>query len=406
MKFNLPIYMDNNATTKMDERVFEEMKPYFLEQYGNAASRNHQFGWVAEDAVDLARERIGKLIGSSPKEIIITSGATESDNLAIKGVAEMYREKGNHIITSTIEHKAVLDTCKWLEKNGYEVTYLDPQKDGSTTAEQIKDAIKENTILVSIMLGNNEIGTINDVKSIGAVCREAGVLFHTDATQGVGKIPVNVDEMNIDLLSFSGHKIYGPKGVGGLYVRRKNPRVRLAAVQHGGGHERGMRSGTLNIPGIVGLGKACELAMEELESEQKRLYELQNYFIDKVFSQLDHVYLNGSRENRLPGNVNISFNYVEGESIIMVLKDFAVSSGSACTSKSLEPSYVIKALGVSDELAHSSIRFGFGRYTTKEEVDYLIQVIVSGISKLREMSPLYEMVQEGIDLSKVEWQEH
>ena len=398
--------MDNNATTKMDERVFEEMKPYFLEQYGNAASRNHQFGWVAEDAVDLARERIGKLIGSSPKEIIITSGATESDNLAIKGVAEMYREKGNHIITSTIEHKAVLDTCKWLEKNGYEVTYLDPQKDGSTTAEQIKDAIKENTILVSIMLGNNEIGTINDVKSIGAVCREAGVLFHTDATQGVGKIPVNVDEMNIDLLSFSGHKIYGPKGVGGLYVRRKNPRVRLAAVQHGGGHERGMRSGTLNIPGIVGLGKACELAMEELESEQKRLYELQNYFIDKVFSQLDHVYLNGSRENRLPGNVNISFNYVEGESIIMVLKDFAVSSGSACTSKSLEPSYVIKALGVSDELAHSSIRFGFGRYTTKEEVDYLIQVIVSGISKLREMSPLYEMVQEGIDLSKVEWQEH
>jgi cysteine desulfurase len=406
MALKKPIYMDNNATTRMDERVFDEMKPFFMETYGNAASRNHSFGWAAEEAVDVAREKIAKLIGATAKEIIITSGATESDNLAIKGIAEMYKEKGNHIITSKIEHKAVLDTCKWLEKKGYEVTYLQPESDGRVTPEQVEEAITDQTILVSVMLANNEIGTISDIKSIGAVCRKNNVFFHSDATQGVGKVPVNVDDMNIDLMSFSGHKIYGPKGVGGLYVRRKNPRVRLSAIQHGGGHERGMRSGTLNVPSIVGLGKACEIAMEEMEKEEKRLKKLSDYFIDTILKELDYTYLNGSREHRLPGNVNISFNYVEGESILMVLKDFAVSSGSACTSKSLEPSYVLKELGASDELAHSSVRFGFGRFTTKEEVDYLIEVIIKGIRHLRDLSPLYEMVKEGIDLKDVEWKEH
>ena len=406
MSLKLPIYMDNNATTKMDPVVLEEMMPYLTDNFGNAASRNHSFGWVAEEAIDISRNRISELIGSSPKEIIFTSGATESDNLAIKGVAEMYQSKGNHIITSMIEHKAVLDSCKYLEKHGYEVTYLKPQENGEVTAEQVKEAITDKTILVTLMLANNEIGTINDLKSIGAVCREKGVLFHSDATQGVGKVPVNVDEMNIDIMSFTGHKIYGPKGVGALYVRRKNPRVRLSATVHGGGHERGMRSGTLNVPGIVGLGKACQIAQEKLESEMERLNGLRKRFTEKIFSELDHIYLNGDSDKRLPGNVNISFEYIEGESLLMALKDFALSSGSACTSKSLEPSYVIKALGASDELAHSSIRFGFGRFTTEEEVDYCAEVVIKSANRLREMSPLYEMALEGIDLKKVQWQEH
>ena len=406
MSLTLPIYMDNNATTQLDPRVLEDMMPYLTNMYGNAASRNHSFGWVAEEAVELAKEEIADLIASSPKEIVITSGATESDNLAIKGVAEMYQEKGKHIITSTIEHKAVIDTCKYLEKHGYEVTYLDPTKDGETTAEMVKDAIKENTILVSIMLANNEIGTINNVKAIGEVCRANNVLFHTDATQGVGKIPIDVNEMNIDLMSFSAHKIYGPKGVGALYVRRKNPRVRVSAIQHGGGHERGMRSGTLNVPGIVGLGKACKYAKEEMETESKHLNKMRDDFIAKVMSELDYAYLNGHPTNRLPGNVNLSFAYVEGESLLMALKNIALSSGSACTSKSLEPSYVIKALGVSEELAHSSLRFGFGRFTKQEEVDYVADELIKHVKRLREMSPLYEMVQEGIDLGKVAWQAH
>ena len=406
MSLTLPIYMDNNATTKLDQRVLDEMMPYLTESYGNAASRNHSFGWVAEEAVDLAKERIAKLIGASPKEIVITSGATESDNLAIKGVAEMYQEQGNHIITSKVEHKAVLDTCKYLEKHGYEVTYLDPKKDGSIDAEMVEKELKKSTILVSLMIANNEIGTITDITSIGALCREHNVLFHTDGTQGVGKIPVSVDEMNIDILSFSGHKIYGPKGVGALYVRRKNPRVRLSALQHGGGHERGMRSGTLNVPGIVGLGKAAELCGEELESEMKRLSGMRDWFINKVTSELDYVYINGDKSNRLPGNVNLSFEFVEGESLLMALKDVALSSGSACTSKSLEPSYVIKALGVSEELAHSSLRFGFGRFTTQQEVEYVAESVIKHVKRLRDMSPLYEMALEGIDLTKVEWQEH
>jgi cysteine desulfurase len=406
MSLTLPIYMDNNATTKLDPRVLDAMLPYLTEMYGNAASRNHSFGWVAEEAVEQAKEEIADLIGSSAKEIVITSGATESDNLAIKGVAEMYHEKGNHIITSSIEHKAVIDTCKYLEKHGCEVTYLNPKEDGETTAEMVRAAIKENTILVSIMMANNEIGTVNNIKAIGEVCREKNILLHTDATQGVGKIPVNVDDMNIDLMSFSGHKIYGPKGVGALYVRRKNPRVRISALQHGGGHERGMRSGTLNVPGIVGLGKACKFSKEEMDSEIKRLVELREYFIEKVMADLDYTYLNGHAKNRLPGNVNLSFAYVEGESLLMALKNIALSSGSACTSKSLEPSYVIKALGVSEELAHSSLRFGFGRFTKKEEVDYVVEELIKHVKRLRDMSPLYEMVQEGIDLGKVTWQAH
>jgi cysteine desulfurase len=403
---HLPLYMDNHATTAMDPRVLEAMMPYFSGKFGNAASRNHAFGWEAEAAVEIAREQIAKLIGATAKEIIFTSGATESNNLAIKGVAEMYKERGNHIITQVTEHKAVLDTCKRLEKLGYEVTYLPVQADGLVSVDALKAAITDKTILVSIMLVNNEIGVIQPVAEIGKLCHEKGIIFHTDAVQAVGKIPVNVQEMNIDLLSLSGHKIYGPKGVGALYVRRRNPRVQLTEQINGGGHERGMRSGTLNVPGIVGLGKACEIAGEEMESESKRLTELRDYMRAKFENALDYVHVNGNMDHHLPGNLNMSFVYVEGESLLMGINDIAVSSGSACTSATLEPSYVLKALGLGDDVAHSSIRFGLGRFNTKAEVDYVADKLITTVSKLRELSPLYEMVKEGIDLSKIEWAAH
>jgi len=399
----LPIYMDNHATTPMDPRVLEEMLPYFMEKFGNAASRNHSFGWAAEEGVESARDRIAKLIGASAKEIIFTSGATESDNLAIKGVAEMYREKGNHIITAVTEHKAVLDTCKRLEKHGYRVTYLPVQKDGLLDLDDLKRSMDDQTILVTIMAANNEIGVLQPVAEIGKLCRERGVIFHTDAVQAVGKVPVDVNRMNIDLASISGHKIYGPKGVGALYVRRKNPRVQVAAQIDGGGHERGMRSGTLNVPGIVGLGKACAIASEEMPQEACKLAGLRNRLRDKIMSNLDETYINGSMEHRLPGNLNISFAYVEGESLLMGINDIAVSSGSACTSATLEPSYVLKALGTGDELAHSSIRFGLGRFNTEAEVDYVAGRIVETVQRLRELSPLYEMAKEGVDLKQVKW---
>ncbi|HZR58437.1 MAG TPA: IscS subfamily cysteine desulfurase [Terriglobales bacterium] len=399
----LPIYMDNHATTPMDPRVLEEMLPYFMEKFGNSASRNHPFGWVAEEGVETARERIAKLIGATTKEIIFTSGATESDNLAIKGVAEMYREKGNHIITAVTEHKAVLDTCKRLEKYGYRVTYLPVQKDGLVDLEELKRTIDDKTILVTIMAANNEIGVLQPVAEIGKICRERGVIFHTDATQAVGKVPVDVNKQNIDILSISAHKMYGPKGVGALYVRRKNPRVQISAIIDGGGHERGMRSGTLNVPGIVGLGKACQLAMEEMPEETRKLTGLRDRLRDKIMGRLDEVFINGSWEHRLPGNLNISFAYVEGESLLMGINDIAVSSGSACTSATLEPSYVLKALGTGDDLAHSSIRFGIGRFNTEAEVDYVADRVVETVSRLRELSPLYEMAKEGVDLKNVKW---
>ena len=402
----LPIYMDNHATTALDPRVLEAMLPYMTKIYGNAASRNHSFGWEAEQGVEKAREQIAKLIGATAKEIIFTSGATEGNNLAIKGVAEMYREKGNHIITQVTEHKAVLDTCKRLEKNGYKVTYLPVEADGLVSVEKIAAAITPETILVSIMYANNEIGTVNPIAEIGKLCHEKGVLFHTDGVQAVGKIPVNVIADNIDLLSMSGHKIYGPKGVGALYVRRRNPRVQLNAQIDGGGHERGMRSGTLNVPGIVGLGAACEIAMHEMAAETKRLTELRDYLKHKLEAALDYVHVNGNMDHHLPGNLNMSFVYVEGESLLMGINDIAVSSGSACTSATLEPSYVLKALGLGDDVAHSSIRFGLGRFNTKEEVDYVADKLIDTVVKLRELSPLYEMVKEGIDLSKVEWTAH
>ena len=402
----LPIYMDNHATTALDPRVLEAMLPYMTKIYGNAASRNHQFGWEAEQGVEKAREQIAKLIGATPKEIIFTSGATEGNNLAIKGVAEMYREKGNHIITQVTEHKAVLDTCKRLEKNGYKVTYLPVQPDGLVSVADVEAAITPETILVTIMYANNEIGVINPIREIGALCHAKGVLFHTDGVQVVGKIPVNVQTDNIDLLSLSGHKIYGPKGVGALYVRRRNPRVQLNAQIDGGGHERGMRSGTLNVPGIVGLGEACELAMNEMDAEIKRLTELRDHLRQKLESALDYVAVNGNMDHHLPGNLNMSFVYVEGESLLMGINDIAVSSGSACTSATLEPSYVLKALGLGDDVAHSSIRFGLGRFNTKEEVDYVADKMIDTVLKLRELSPLYEMVKEGIDLTKIEWTAH
>lgn len=402
----LPIYLDNNSTTPMDPRVFEAMKPYFMNIYGNAASRNHAFGWEAEDAVEKAREQVAKVIGASAKEVVFTSGATESDNIAIKGAAEMYAKKGNHIITCEIEHKAVLDPCRKLEKKGFEVTYLKPDKYGMVHPEDVEKAITDKTILVSLIMGNNEIGTINPIKEIGAVCRKHNVILHTDATQCVGKIPIDVNEMNIDIMSISAHKMYGPKGIGALYVRRKNPRVKLAGVIDGGGHERGMRSGTLNVPGIVGLGAACEIAMQDMEKDHKRISELTERFKTKIFEALDETYMNGHPTERLPGNLNISFAYVEGEGLMMGMKDLAVSSGSACTSASLEPSYVLRSLGVGDELAHSSIRFGIGRFTTEEEVDFAVNNVIKAVNHLREMSPLYEMVKDGIDLSKVEWQDH
>src|SRR4051812_19171261 len=399
----LPIYMDNHATTPVDPRVLEEMLPYFTGKFGNAASRNHSFGWAGEEAVETARERIAKLIGATTKEIVFTSGATESDNLAIKGVAEMYREKGNHIITAVTEHKAILDTCKRLEKYGYRVTYLPVMKDGLIDLEDLKRSIDDKTILVTIMAANNEIGVIQPVEEIGKICRERGVLFHTDAVQMIGKVPFDVNKLNVDIASITGHKIYGPKGVGALYVRRKNPRVQLSGIIDGGGHERGMRSGTLNVPGIVGLGKACELCMQEMDAEGKRLGALRDRLKDRIMSRLDETYINGSWEHRLPHNLNISFAYVEGESLLMGINDVAVSSGSACTSATLEPSYVLKALGTGDDLAHSSIRFGLGRFNTEAEVDYVADKLVEVVTRLRELSPLYEMAKEGVDLSKVKW---
>jgi len=402
---DLPIYLDNNATTPMDPRVLEAMLPYFVQKFGNSASRNHAFGWVAEEAVDYAREQVAQIIGANEKEIIFTSGATESDNLALKGVFEMYKEKGNHIITMVTEHKAVLDACKHLEKLGARVTYLVPKPDGLIDLEQLVAAMSQETILVSIMYGNNEIGVIQPIKEIAKIAHSFGALFMTDATQAVGKIPVNVIEDGIDLLALSAHKMYGPKGVGALYVRRKNPRVKVTAQMDGGGHERGMRSGTLNVPGIVGLGKACELGRLEMQQDAVRLSALRDK-LEASLTQLEESYVNGNVEHRLPHTANISFKYVEGEGLMMAMKDLAVSSGSACTSASLEPSYVLKSLGLSDDLAHSSIRFGLGRFTTEEEVDRAIEVTKNAVTHLRELSPLWEMFKEGIDLDSIEWAEH
>jgi cysteine desulfurase len=402
----LPIYLDNHATTRMDPRVFETIRPYFLDVFGNAASRNHSFGWEAEEATEKARKQIADLIGATSKEIVFTSGATESNNLAIKGVAEMYAERGNHIITVVTEHKAVLDTCKHLEKRGARVTYLPVGQDGLVDLDQLRDAITDKTILISIMYANNEIGVVQPIAEIGRIAKEKGVLLHSDAVQAVGKIPVNVISDNIDIMSLTGHKIYGPKGCGALYVRRRNPRVQLTAQMDGGGHERGMRSGTLNVPGIVGLGAACELCGREMAEESARLRGLRDYLKGRLMNELDEVYVNGSLEHRLPHNLNISFAYVEGESLLMGINDIAVSSGSACTSATLEPSYILKALGAGDDLAHSSIRFGLGRFTTKEEIDYAADKVVDVVRKLRELSPLYEMAKEGVDLSKVVWAAH
>ena len=402
----LPIYMDYHATTPVDPRVLEAMMPYFSEKFGNAASRNHPFGWEAEEAVEAARKQVADLIGANPKEIIFTSGATESNNLAIKGVAEMYREKGNHVITCVTEHKAVVDTCKKLEKMGLRVTYLPVQKDGRISLDELRAAITEKTILITIMTANNEIGVIQPIAEIGAIAKEKGILFHTDGVQAVGKVPFDVTALKVDLVSMSGHKIYGPKGVGALYVRRRNPRVLLAEQISGGGHERGMRSGTLNVTGIVGLGKAAQLCQQEMEKDTARLRALRDRLNKELHASLDEIYINGSMEHRLPHNLNISFAYVEGESLLMGINDVAVSSGSACTSASLEPSYVLKALGAGDDLAHSSIRFGLGRWTTDAEVDYVVDKLTKVVRRLREMSPLYEMVKEGVDLSKMQWVTH
>lgn len=403
----LPIFMDNHSTTPMDPRVLEAMVPYFVEKFGNSASRNHAFGWEAEEAVENARKQIARTIHADSKEIVFTSGATESDNLAIKGVVEMYHEKGDHIITSSTEHRAVLDTCKALEsKRGVKVTYLPVDKAGMVKPEDVRNAITDKTILITIMMANNEIGTINPIKDIGKIAKEKGILFHCDATQGVGKIPVDVQDMGIDLMSFSAHKLYGPKGVGALYVRKKAPRVRIAAQMDGGGHERGMRSGTLPVPLIVGFGKAVELCEQEMPTESKRLSAMRDRLQTAITSKLEEVYLNGHPTQRLPNNLNLSFAYVEGESLLMGLKEIALSSGSACTSATLEPSYVLRALGVGSDLAHSSIRFGLGRFNTDEEVDYTAKRIIEVVTKLREMSPLYEMAKEGIDLKSVQWAAH
>jgi cysteine desulfurase len=402
MKF--PIYMDYHSTTPTDPRVVETMLPYFTEKFGNSASRNHAFGWEAEEAVDKARKQLARLIHADPKEIIFTSGATESDNLALKGVAEMYHEKGDHIITSATEHRAVLDTAKVLEsKKGLKVTYLPVDKYGMVSPDDVRNAITDKTILISIMFANNEIGTINPIKEIGKVAKEKGVLFHCDATQGVGKVPVDVQEMGIDLMSFTAHKIYGPKGIGALYVRKKAPRVRIAPLIDGGGHERGMRSGTLPVPLVVGFGKACELCEQEMAAESRRLAIMRDRLQEGIMKGLDEVYLNGHPTERLPHNLNVSFAYVEGESLLMGVKEIALSSGSACTSATLEPSYVLRALGVGSDLAHSSIRFGLGRFSTDEEVEYTVKRIIEVVTRLREMSPLYEMAKEGIDLKSVQW---
>ncbi|MEN9548675.1 MAG: hypothetical protein RIR12_1266 [Bacteroidota bacterium] len=408
IKFMLqfPIYLDHNATTPCDPRVVEAMLPYFTNSFGNAASRNHSFGWQAEEAVDYAREQVAKLIGADPKEIIFTSGATEGDNLAIKGVFEMYASKGNHIITCNIEHKAVLDTCKHIEKEGGEVTYLDVKENGLIDLAELEAAIKPTTVLIAIMYANNEIGTIMPMKEISAIAKKHGVLLFTDGVQAVGKIPVDVNKDGIDLMAFTAHKMYGPKGVGALYVRRKNPRVKVTAQMDGGGHERGMRSGTLNVPGIVGFGKACELCLNEMAEETARVSKLR----DKLQTELlkvEESYLNGDKEHKLPHVTNISFKYVEGEGLMMGFnKNIALSSGSACTSASLEPSYVLKALGLGDDLAHSSLRFGLGRFTTEEQIDYTIKSVTDTVNKLREMSPLWEMFKEGIDMNSIEWAHH
>lgn len=398
-----PIYMDYHATTPVDPRVLEAMLPYLTEKFGNAASRNHSFGWEAEQAVEKARKQIADLVGANPKEIIFTSGATESNNLAIKGVAEMYAEKGNHIITAPTEHKAVLDTCKRLEKRGCQVTYLPVKGDGLIDLDALRSAITDKTILITVMFANNEIGVLQPIREIGAIAKERGILFHTDATQAVGKVPVNVLEDNIDLMSLSAHKMYGPKGVGALYVRRKNPRVQVTAQMDGGGHERGMRSGTLNVTGIVGFGEACAICRKEMPEESARLRNLRDKLKAKLEAGLDEVHVNGSMEHRLPNNLNMSFAYVEGESLLMGIKDVAVSSGSACTSATLEPSYVLKALGVGDDLAHTSIRFGLGRFNTEEEVDYVAERVIETVKRLRELSPLYELAKEGVDLKSMQW---
>ena len=407
MAIKIPIYMDYHATTPVDPRVLDAMIPYFTEKFGNAASRSHQFGWTAEEAVSLSREKVASLIGAqNPKEIIFTSGATESDNLAIKGVAQFYKEKGDHIITTVIEHKAVLDTCKRLEKEGFRVTYLPVDKQGLVDPDDVAKAITDKTILVSVMLANNEVGTVQPIAEIGQITRKHGVLLHSDAVQGVGKVPFDVDKMHVDLASITAHKMYGPKGVGALYVRRSKPRVRVVAQMDGGGHEYGMRSGTLNVPGIVGFGRAAEIMKDEGAAEAKRTLALRERLRGRLEAALDALQLNGSLEKRLPGNLNISFSFVEGEALMMAIKEVAVSSGSACTSASLEPSYVLHAMGVGDDLAHSSIRFGLGRFNTEEEVDWVADLVIRKVQKLREMSPLYEMHKEGIDLASVQWAAH
>lgn len=412
MAIDLPIYLDNAATTRTDPRVVEAMLPFFTETFGNPGSRNHSFGWAAEEAVEHARQQVADLLGADRKEIIFTSGATESNNLAIKGAASMYAKAPagqsgrGHIITALHEHKAVLDPCKRLQREGFEVTYLQPGKDGLITAKMVQEALREDTILVTIMWANNELGTINEIPEIGKLCHEKGVVFHTDATQWVGKMPTDVERDHVDLLSMSGHKIYGPKGVGALYVRRRRPRVRLTAIQEGGGQERGFRSGTLNVPGIVGLGKACELCAAEMDDERERLLALRRKLEKSITSRLDTVQVNGHAEKRLPHIANISFGFVEGESLMMATKEIAMSSGSACTSASLEPSYVLKALGIGDDLAHSSLRISMGRFTTEAQVDYAADKIVQAVNKLRVLSPLYDMHNEGIDITKIEWQAH
>ncbi|MBC7948299.1 MAG: IscS subfamily cysteine desulfurase [Chitinophagaceae bacterium] len=403
---NFPIYLDHNATTPCDPRVVDAMVPYFTSAFGNAASRNHPFGWQAEEAVDIARQQVASLIGADPKEIIFTSGATEADNLAIKGVFEMYATKGNHIITCNIEHKAVLDTCKHIEKEGGEVTYLKVMDNGLIDLAELEAAIRPTTILIAIMYANNEIGTVMPMKEISAIARKKGIPVFSDATQAVGKIPVDVNKDGIDLMAFTAHKMYGPKGVGALYVRRKNPRVKVTAQIDGGGHERGMRSGTLNVPGIVGFGKACEICLNEMEEETARVSKLRDK-LQNALLQIEESYLNGDKEYKLPHVTNISFKYVEGEGLMMGFnKNIAVSSGSACTSASLEPSYVLKALGLGDDLAHSSLRFGLGRFTTEDQIDYTIEQVTQTVNKLRDMSPLWEMYKEGIDMNSIEWAHH
>lgn len=400
-----PIYLDNQATTPMDPRVMEKMMPYFTEKFGNPHSRSHAYGWETEAAIELAREEVANLVNANPKEIVFTSGATEANNIAIKGVAEFYGEKKKHIITVQTEHKCVLESCRYLEQKGFDITYLPVQQNGLIDIDALKAAMREDTLLVSVMMVNNEIGVIQPVAEIGKICRENGTFFHTDAAQSFGKIPIDIEAMNIDLMSISGHKIYGPKGIGALYVRRR-PRVRIKSILSGGGQERGFRSGTLPTPMVVGLGEAARIAKEEMEKDHKHVKELSDYFCKEILDGVPEVFLNGDREQRIPGNLNISFAYIEGESMIMAIKELAVSSGSACTSASLEPSYVLRAIGVGEDLAHTSIRFGLGRFTTRQEVDYAVDLIKGSIAKLREMSPLWEMAQEGIDINSIEWAAH